>query len=261
MDEQAANPGERGVAVVAGAVHPVDDGGASRRGGAQDPPRTDRGKATPLPADERGDRAADGEAAQAALPFAAEDVAALLEALLLAAPAPPTAAELARGAALPEAAVEDALAAMAEPNGRGWVVVRHGETFHLATAPRFAADVRRFLGLDREARLSAAAIETLAVVAYRQPVTRAEVEAVRGVDCAGVLGTLLGRELIEPVGRLATVGNPIQYGTTAGFLRHFGLGSLAELPPLGEIDGEDALKLLSAASEGGGDGAADSGSV
>jgi segregation and condensation protein B len=101
--------------------------------------------------------------------------------------------------------------------------------------------------LEREARLSSAALEVLAVIAYRQPVTRAEVEAVRGVDCAGVLATLHGRELIEAVGRLETVGHPIQYGTTPSFLRHFGLRSLAELPPLGDVEGKDAGVLLEAA--------------
>lgn len=175
------------------------------------------------------------------------ELAALIEALLLVAPEPPTVAQLAHGAGVSAEAVETALAQLAADATRGWVIQCHKETVQLATAPRFARYVRRFLGLDREARLSAAAIETLAIVAYRQPVTRTEIEAVRGVDCAGVLATLHSRGLIEPVGRIAAPGSPFQYGTTPEFLRHFGLGSLAELPPLGEIDGRDALTALDAA--------------
>jgi segregation and condensation protein B len=100
--------------------------------------------------------------------------------------------------------------------------------------------------LEREARLSTAALETLAIVAYQQPVTRAEIEGVRGVDCAGVLTTLLSRGLIEAVGRLSAPGNPFQYGTTPDFLLHFGLRSLAELPPLGQIEGRDGRVVLEA---------------
>jgi segregation and condensation protein B len=126
-------------------------------------------------------------------------------------------------------------------------MLRHRDTVQLASSPRFAEPIRRFLGLERESRLSGAALETVAIVAYRQPVTRAEIEAVRGVDCAGVLATLHGRGLIEAVGRLDSVGHPIQYGTTPEFLRHFGLQSLTDLPPLGEVEGRDARILLESA--------------
>ena len=118
------------------------------------------------------------------------ELEALIEALLLVAPEPPTLGELARGAGVRVADVEAALAALERAADRGWVVQRHRDTVQLATAPRFARRVRRFLGLERQTRLSPAALETLAIIAYRQPVTRAEVEAVRGVDCAGVLATL-----------------------------------------------------------------------
>lgn len=175
------------------------------------------------------------------------ELEALIEALLLAAPAPTTPDELARGAGVGVDDVETALTALEEAADRGWLVQRHRGTVQLATVPRFAPQVRRFLGLERETRLSGPALEALAIVAYQQPVTRAELEAVRGVDCAGVLSTLHGRGLIEPVGRLETVGHPIQYGTTPEFLRHFGLRSLAELPPLGQVEGRDATVLLEAA--------------
>jgi segregation and condensation protein B len=180
-------------------------------------------------------------------PVEGPELAALIEALLLAAPQPPTIEELARGAEVDVAQVEAALAYLEQGNLRGWVLQRHQGTVQLATAPRFAVQVRRFLGLEREARLSPAALETLAIIAYQQPVTRAEIDGVRGVDCTGVLATLHARGLIEAVGRLPTVGNPIQYGTTPDFLRHFGLRSLADLPPLGDVDGRDARTLLEAA--------------
>jgi segregation and condensation protein B len=175
------------------------------------------------------------------------ELTALIEALLLAAPQPPTVDELARGAEVDVARVEAALADLEKATLRGWVLQRHQGTVQLATSPRFAAQVRRFLGLEREARLSAAALETLAIIAYQQPVTRAEIDGVRGVDCTGVLATLHARGLIEAVGRLPTVGNPIQYGTTPDFLRHFGLRSIADLPPLGDVEGRDARTLLEAA--------------
>ncbi|MDQ3692911.1 MAG: SMC-Scp complex subunit ScpB [Chloroflexota bacterium] len=180
-------------------------------------------------------------------PPAGPELAALIEALLLVANEPPTIDQLARAAGVPVAEVDAVIARMISADDRGWVLLRHQQTVQLATAPRFAEPIRRFLGLERETRLSGAALETLAIVAYRQPVTRAEIEAVRGVDCAGVLSTLHGRGLIEAAGRLETVGHPIQYGTTPDFLRHFGLQALADLPPLGDVEGRDARILLEAA--------------
>lgn len=176
------------------------------------------------------------------------ELGALVEALLLVSPEPPTIEELSAGAEVPREEIDRALAWLEQQDDRGWIVQRHGRRIHLATAPRFADKIRLFLGLDREARLSSASLETLALVAYQQPVTRAEIEAVRGVDSSGVLAKLHARGLIEPVARLATVGNPIQYGTTAEFLNHFGLRSLADLPPLGEIGGKDGKTLLESAA-------------
>jgi segregation and condensation protein B len=176
------------------------------------------------------------------------ELAALIEALLIVAPEPPAIGELADSAGVEPAAIEAALVWLDAQEHRGWIVQRHGDRVQLATAPRFGEQVRAFLGLDREARLSAAALETLAVVAYQQPATRAEIEAVRGVDCSGVLATLHARGLIEAVARRSTLGNPNEYGTTAEFLRHFGLKSLAELPPLNDVEGEDGRKLLERAT-------------
>jgi segregation and condensation protein B len=175
---------------------------------------------------------------------AAEELPALIEALLLVAPEPVAPNELAAAAGAPLSAVEDALAHMQADMSRGLAIVRHRGTVHLASAPRFAAHVRRFLRLERESRLSGAALETVALIAYRQPVTRAEIESLRGVDSSGVLATLHARGLIEVVGRLPTVGNPNQYATTVDFLRQFGLSSLAELPALDELAGCAADRLV-----------------
>jgi segregation and condensation protein B len=165
------------------------------------------------------------------------DLPALLEALLLVSPEPAQLRDLANIAGVPLADVEEALSRLGQDPSRGWVVIQHRGAAHLSSAPRFASYVRRFLRLDREARLSGAALETLALIAYRQPVTRAEVEALRGVDCSRVLATLHARELIEVAGRLPTVGNPNQYVTSIEFLKQFGLRSLADLPSLDEVSG------------------------
>lgn len=176
----------------------------------------------------------------------------LVLALLLTAPAPTSVDELAAGAEVEPEAIEAAIGRLETRTSAGWVIQRHDDRIQLVTAPRFAPQVRRFLGLDREARLSPAALESLAIVAYQQPVTRPEIESVRGVDCSGVLATLVQRGLVEPVGRLQTPGQPIQYGTTAAFLNLFGLATLAELPPIGAIggaSGADRLTALVAAAE------------
>jgi segregation and condensation protein B len=164
-----------------------------------------------------------------------EELPALLEALLLVSPEPAELRDLADAAGVPVTAVEEALDTLNDDPARGWVVIQHRGTAHISSAPRFAPYVRRFLRLDRETRLSSAALETLALIAYRQPVTRAEIESLRGVDCSGVLATLYGKELIEVAGKLPTVGNPHQYVTSLEFLKHFGLRSLADLPPLAQF--------------------------
>ncbi len=188
------------------------------------PPTTERPRSLPLPGDEEA-------------PPPAPSLAAVCEALLFVAAAPTLVEELVKAAAAPRAAVEAALAeleAQLAGGGRGVRLQRHDDRYALVSAPPAAPAVARFLGLSRVERLSAAALETLAIVAYRGPVTRGEIEAIRGVDSSGVLQTLLARELVEAVGRRATVGAPIEWAVTPAFLRHFGLASLAELPPLGE---------------------------
>jgi len=178
---------------------------------------------------------------------AGQELMALVEALLLVSPEPTTVDYLANGAGVCPAEIKAVLNEIEADSNRGWIIVRYGETVQLSTAPRFAGHVRRFLGLERETKLSPAALETLAIIAYEQPVTRSEIEAVRGVDSSGVLSTLMTRGLVEIVGRLATVGNPMQYGVTPEFLKHFGLTSLDDLPPLGLVDGRDISTALQSA--------------
>lgn len=126
---------------------------------------------------------------------------------------------------------------VADYDERGIRLQQKGKRVQLVTAPETAPYVRRFLGLELTGRLSPAALETLAIVAYRQPVTRSEVESIRGVNSDSVMRTLVNRGLVEEVGRLEQVGRPIIYGTSFEFLQQFGLTSLDQLPPL-ELNGD-----------------------
>ncbi len=162
-------------------------------------------------------------------------VAAQIEAVLFVAERPVTVSELAKLLAVSPDAVEGAVAVLtAHVAGRGLTLQRLGDALQLVTHPRAAPAVQRFLGLEMSARLSPAALETLAIVAYRQPVTRGDIETLRGVNADGVLANLVTRGLVEEVGRRNAVGRPILYGTTFEFLRAFGLNSLADLPPAGD---------------------------
>jgi segregation and condensation protein B len=158
---------------------------------------------------------------------------AIIENLLFVADEPVTVARLAQATETSAEQIEAALAALnADGAERGLRLQRKGDKLQLVTHPDAAPVIERFLGLEATSKLSAAALETLAVVAYQQPCTRAQIEAVRGVNCDSVLKNLLSKGLIEELGRLETVGHPILYGTTFEFLQHFGLNNLTELPPL-----------------------------
>jgi segregation and condensation protein B len=167
----------------------------------------------------------------------------VVEALILAAHEPLAAARLAQivpglGAARArELAVE--LAADYEREGRGFELVEVAGGFQIRTRAELGEWVQR-LEQERPARLSRAALETLAVVAYRQPVTRAEIDHVRGVDCGPVLRSLLERHLLRIAGHRDVPGRPMLYGTTRRFLELFGLASLEDLPSLRDLD--DLLK-------------------
>lgn len=117
----------------------------------------------------------------------------------------------------------------------GLRVQSHQGRYQLTTAPELSEAIERFFGLDATSRLSQAALEALAIVAYQEPVTRPQIDAIRGVNSDAVLKNLLNKGLIQEMGRAMSPGRPILYSTTAEFLQHFGLNSLEELPPLLEM--------------------------
>ncbi|MDX1688650.1 MAG: SMC-Scp complex subunit ScpB [Candidatus Promineifilaceae bacterium] len=164
---------------------------------------------------------------------------ALLESVLFVASGPVSLYRLARTLDTTEATVRSLLLSMEEEyERRGLRLQWSGNDVQLTTAPEASAVVEHFLGLEVSSRLSQAALEVLAIIAYMQPTTRPEVDDIRGVNSDAALRTLLSKGLIEEVGRMDTPGRPILYGTTPDFLQHFGLASLEELPPLAEEEEE-----------------------
>ena len=133
-------------------------------------------------------------------------------------------------------ALEAVLARYSEGEGRGVLVEDVAGGVRLATRPEVVGWLRRFFDVSGGSKLSMAALETLAIIAYRQPITGPEIQELRGVSAAGVLKTLLERRLVRIVGRKEVVGKPFLYGTTREFLVHFGLNSLKDLPPLEELE-------------------------
>ena len=143
--------------------------------------------------------------------------------------------EICRAMEITEGELEETLDALESGydfERRGLRLLRFGAHVQLATRPDYAPYVEKLLQPVQKQSLSQAAMETLAVVAYRQPVTRAEVEQIRGVKCDYSLASLTQKGLIEEVGRKDTVGHPILFGTTDEFLNHFGISRLDQLPPL-----------------------------
>ena len=133
---------------------------------------------------------------------------------------------------------------LCETQGRGVVLKRYGDHLRLETRPEFAPYVERLLQPVQKQSLSQTVMETLAVIAYRQPTTKGEVEQIRGVKCDYSIQSLLARGLIEEVGRKETLGRPILYGTTDSFLEHFGISDIRELPPLpDQVPPEEALTI------------------
>ena len=168
------------------------------------------------------------------------DLTTYLEALLFVSSGEVNPAQLAAALDLPLGEVERGLEELSalyagENSGRGLRLQRYRGRVQLTTAPQAAAYVERFLDLETSSRLSRAALETLAIVLYRQPVTRPQIDAVRGVNSDGVVRSLLLKGLIQEVGRAEAPGRPILYSATTECLQYFGLSSLAELPPL-ELD-------------------------
>lgn len=156
-----------------------------------------------------------------------------LEAILFASPGPAGVDQLAEAVQAAPTQVEAALAELKrEYAQRGLRLQSHRGRAQLTTAPEFAEQVQRFLQLDSRTRLSRAALEVLAIISYRQPITRPEIDAIRGVNSDTSLRTLLRHGLIEETGRSPGPGRPILYATGTEFLQHFGLTSLEELPEL-----------------------------
>ncbi len=124
-------------------------------------------------------------------------------------------------------------------NSSGLELLRLENTYQLATKTEYADYIKKAFDMRRRTPLSSAALEVLAVVAYNQPVTKSFIEQVRGVDCSGVVSTLIEKGLIEERGRLELPGKPLLYGTTKNFLRCFSMSDLTELPPLPKEDNEE----------------------
>jgi segregation and condensation protein B len=193
----------------------------------------------------------------------------IVEAVLFASDAPLTASEIARAdEALDEDQVEQALQMLRaeyDDAGRAFQIVELAEGHQILTRAEFAPYLERFDNVPRPSRLSGPALETLAIIAYRQPIGRLEIEYIRGVGVSGVVRTLQERNLIDIVGRAEGLGRPLLYGTTRHFLEHFGFRSLEDLPrpeelpivlreriPLGPED--PVAELEGAVGEAGGQG-------
>ena len=161
-------------------------------------------------------------------------LSAQIEAILFSSNRPLRVKELQQATDAGRDAIEDALHSLHdELEGRGLMLMRHHDDVHLVTRPEFASAVRRALRPEVSGKLSPAAYETLAIVAYNQPVARSRVEEVRGVNCESVLANLELRDLITEVGRGSGPGQPKLYGTTMRFLQVLGLESLDHLPAPG----------------------------
>lgn len=173
-------------------------------------------------------------------------LSARLEALLFVAAEPVTTAQLATALDIAASVVERGLneldAALAT---RGLRLQRHAGRFQLTTAPQLTELIERFLGLEATTHLSRAALETLAIIAYQQPVTRPQIDSIRGVNSDSMMKSLLNKGLIMESGRSDGPGRPFLYSSTPEFLQHFGLNSILELPPLAppeeEMDTHDEL--------------------
>ena len=174
-----------------------------------------------------------------------EQIRAACEAILFASGEPLECARIAEALELDMDTVSGALwelARILDDRGSGICLLRLGSKYQLCSRVEYAQQVRSVLDIKKNAPLSPAAFEVLAVVAYNQPVTKAYVEQIRGVDCSGVISTLCQKGLLEEKGRLDLPGRPLLYGTTPDFLRCFCISSLSELPELPERPEVDDLQ-------------------
>ena len=163
-----------------------------------------------------------------------------LEAMLFVAAEPVTTAQLATALDVSPSVVERGLNELdASLSTRGLRLQRHAGRVQLTTAPELAELIERFLGLEATSHLSRAALETLAIIAYQQPVTRPQIDSIRGVNSDSMMKSLLSKGLILESGRADGPGRPILYSTTPEFLQHFGLNSILEMPPLAKPEEEE----------------------
>ena len=156
-----------------------------------------------------------------------------VEALLFVSSGLISSGQIAKALDVSDSDVEKALKSLDEhykAHGHGIRLMRMKSRVQLTTAPEMSKTIETFLGLEASSTLSTAALEALAIIAYKQPLTRPEVDVIRGVNSDGVMRTLLSKGLIEELGRAETPGRPILYGTTAEFLQYFGLESLEMMP-------------------------------
>lgn len=171
-----------------------------------------------------------------------------IEALLFVASSPATASQLGEALSLTQKEVEAGLEALQKKyeSEHGIAIQSHGGRYQLTTAPDFAQDIEKFLGIESTTHLSRAGIETMAIIAYKQPITRPGIDAIRGVSSDGVIKSLLTKGLIQEVGRADGPGRPILFSTTVDFLQHFGLSSLEQLPPYetAEVESDQTKNTL-----------------
>ena len=176
----------------------------------------------------------------------------MLEAVLFAMGEPIEIERLCVALELDEIAVSDALAKLQEKyedEACGICLLKLDNKYQICTKQKYADSIRSVIEVKKNAPLSQAAFEVLAIIAYNQPVTKAFIEQIRGVDCSGVISSLCQKSLIEERGRLDLPGRPLIYGTTAEFLRCFCISSLDELPPLPENKSEQTASTESESEE------------
>jgi len=156
-----------------------------------------------------------------------------IEALLFIAPGPTSISQLAETLDVKTNEIEIGLQQLETiyKQDRGLRLIWHSGRVELTTKPEMSVIIEKFLGLDTTSKLSRAGLETLAIIAYRQPITRPAIDAIRGVNSDGVIKSLLSKGLITELDRANTPGRPILFGTTEDFLLHFGLRSVDDLPP------------------------------
>lgn len=174
--------------------------------------------------------------------MAVENIKAAIEAVLFSNGQSVERSRIARALEIEEKQVETAvneLIADYKEQKRGINIIKLDDAYQMTASKEYAPQIRTVMDLRRNTPLSQAALEVLAVVAYNQPVTKAFVEQVRGVDCSGVIGSLTAKGLVEEKGRLELPGRPLLYGTTENFLRCFNIESIDRLPPLPENDAEE----------------------